>query len=95
MWETVKLESTLYRKKLQSRKVATQRHLFNVGLQDVILFLGLLELLGQFVSNLVQLLLKVLVRTLQLRQLLQCDRDSDFFITIFFKSFPKLFEKTI
>lgn len=60
-----------------------QRHLFNVGLQDVSLFLGLLELLGQLVSNLVQLLLQVLVRTLQLSHLLQCDRDN----ISFFKDF--------
>lgn len=46
------------------------KHLVNVGLQHVRLFLGLLELLCQFGSGLVQLLLQGLVRSLQLSQLL-------------------------
>lgn len=60
----------------QSKNLATQDHLFNVGLQNITLFLGLLDLLGQFVSNLVQLLLQGLVGTLQLSQFLQCYRDN-------------------
>lgn len=75
--EMVELESTFIsvrKKKKQpewkSRKAALQGHLFNVSLQDVALFLGLLDLLGQLGSNLVQLLLQGLARALQLSQLL-------------------------
>lgn len=76
----VELESTFIsvrKKKKQpecrGRKAALQGHLFNVSLQDVALFLGLLDLLSQLGSNLVQLLLQGLARALQLSQLLHTE----------------------